>query len=169
MERGLAWGLEGLGEPQALPLAGWTTRSKRSLPLSPHLPQERGAGMASGVLSSPEEAGSVPRRVLLASASLSLPSVLPLVFALPGVPLGMSTVFRYTFSFHSFCRQAKKKKEKLSPPPISARRFKPSESCTQASLLPARCNILANEKLISNVLHCRYFRTNVNGCTAAET
>lgn len=110
--------------------------------------------MASGVLSSPDEAGSVPQRVLLASASLSLPSVLPLVFALPGVPLGMSTVFRYIFSFHSFCRQAKKKKkEKLSPPPISARLFKPSESCTQASLLPARCNILANEKLISNVLH----------------
>lgn len=42
MERVLAWGTEGLGEPQALPLAGWAARSKRSLPLSSHLPQEGG-------------------------------------------------------------------------------------------------------------------------------
>lgn len=83
--------------------------------------------MASGVLSSPDEAGSVPQRVLLASASLSRPSVLPLVFALPGVPLGMSTVFRYIFSFHSFCRQAKKRKKKKKNyhhPPFLQKAFK---------------------------------------------
>lgn len=102
--------------------------------------------MVSEVPSTPNEPGF---QATENSSGLSIPFppvVLLLVFALSGVPLGMGAVSGYFFSFHLFCRQAKKKK-KLSLSRTSPGLFKPSESCTQTSLLPACCNVLANETL----------------------
>lgn len=66
----------------------------------------------------------------------------------------------FSFSIHS-ADKPKKIFKNLLLSPTSPRLFKPSESCIQTSLLPASCNVSANEKLFWNVLHCRYFRTNL--------
>lgn len=66
--------------------------------------------MVSEVPSTPNEPGF---QATENSSGLSIPFppvVLLLVFALSGVPLGMGAVSGYFFSFHLFCRQAKKKK-----------------------------------------------------------
>lgn len=57
-------------------------------------------------------------------------------------------------------REKGKKKISLSPPPISSGLSKSITKLPANVAQPACCNILANEKLFSDVLHCRYFRTN---------